>query len=90
MKTQKSAAISDAYFESVIAELEALRTEEHRLIRLYRRLRRYPRQTMRFLMDLAALRDRTDRLDSILDPTPQRQSRDAGPALRAQVVQPCA
>ena len=90
MRIQKQFAINDAYFESVIAELEALRIEEHRLMRLYRRLRRYPMQTMRFLTDLADLRDRTDRLDALLDPIPWLQNRDAAQALCAQLEQPCA
>jgi hypothetical protein len=87
---QKPVAMSDAYVESVIAELEALRTEEHRLIRLYERLRKYPVRTMRFLMDLADLRDRTDRLDAMLEPIPQLNNRDARQVVYTQMEQPCA
>jgi hypothetical protein len=90
MRIQKPVAINDAHFESVIAELEALRIEEYRLIRLYRRLHRDPMQTTRFLTDLADLRDRTDRLDALLDPIPQAQERHIAQAVCAQLEQPCA
>jgi hypothetical protein len=59
-------AVRDQHVEKVIAELEALRTEEHRLIRLFSRLRRRPNVRTCFRMDVAALRSRAERLDSIL------------------------
>jgi len=59
-------AVRDEDFETVIAELEALRTEEHRLIRLYSRLRQRPSVRTRFWMDVTALRGRAERLDSML------------------------
>jgi hypothetical protein len=59
-------AVRDEDFETVIAELEALRAEEDRLIRLYSRLSRRPKLRTRFWTDVTALRSRAERLDSIL------------------------
>jgi hypothetical protein len=77
VRIRKSNATGDQYIEGIIAELQALRTEEHRLIHLYSRLRRRPKLRMRFLMDLANLRVRADRLNSSLDPIAQLQDSDA-------------
>jgi hypothetical protein len=38
VRIQKSIAIRGQYFEGIIAELQALKIEEHRLIHLYARL----------------------------------------------------
>jgi hypothetical protein len=90
VRIRKSVPTRDQYFEGVIAELQALRTEEHRLIHLYPRLRRRPKLRMRFLMDLANLRVRADRLNSSLDPITQLQDSDAAQTVAAQVEQLCA
>jgi len=56
-------------FERVIlGEMKTLRTAEHRLKRLYARLSEEPRLRTRFLLGLADLQGRADRLESILNP----------------------
>jgi hypothetical protein len=90
MRIQKSSATREEYFAGIVAELQALKTEEHRLIHLYPRLRRRPKLRTRFLMDLANLRDRADRLNSILDPIPKLQDSAAAQTVAAQVEQLCA
>ncbi len=73
MRMQKPVAVRDKYLERVIHELDELRIEENRLIRFYRRVRRTPMLRMRFMMDLADLHARVDRLDAILDPNQSQQ-----------------
>src|SRR5579862_7951777 len=90
VRIQKAIATRDEYVESIITELQALRAEELRLSRLYPRLRWRPRLRMSFLMDLASLRARADRLNSSLDPNAQIQDSAAAQTVADQVGQLCA
>ena len=90
MRIRRPVDIRDEHFEGIITELEALRTEENRLARLYPRIQLGPRLRERFLMDLAALAARADHLDAVLDPNPQFRERDAAQTNGARGGQLCA
>jgi hypothetical protein len=73
VKIQEAEASRDEQFQSIIVELKTLKAEERRLQRAYGKLRRSPTSLTRFWSDLVALRNRADRLDAVLDPTPERR-----------------
>ena len=58
----------DDFDAMLVAELKTLRDREQHLQQLFSRLKRQPQLRDRFLVDLAALRQRTERLDAVLNP----------------------
>jgi len=62
----RSAARNDAFDKLVLTELEIVRTSEERLERLFPKLLLNPQLQDGFLLELAAVRQRADRLDAIL------------------------
>ncbi len=58
----------DDFDAVLVAELEALRSGEQRLRRLYPQLQGCPQLRESFLRDLAAIQQRADRLDAVLNP----------------------
>ena len=62
----RSAAHNDSLDKLVLTELEIVRSSEERLARLFPKLRLNPQLQDCFLQELAAVRQRADRLDAIL------------------------
>jgi len=62
-----TAAHHDAFDQLVLAELEMLKSGEARLQRLFARLEVRPQLRRVFFEELAAVKDRADRLDGILN-----------------------
>jgi hypothetical protein len=54
---------------ALVEELRILKTGERRLQRLYPRLRSQPQLREYFLLELAEVRQRADRLNAVLNPT---------------------
>jgi hypothetical protein len=65
-KMNRTAARNDSFDRLVLTELEIVRTSEERLERLFPKLRTNPQLQESFLQELAAVRERADRLDAIL------------------------
>jgi hypothetical protein len=62
-------AIRQDDFDTIlVSELETLREGEKRLKRLYRQLRKKPQLRDSFLLELADVQRRTERLDAVLNP----------------------
>jgi len=68
MEIITAAAREDDLDAILIAELETLRDGERRLQRLFPKLRNQPQLRERFLMELAAIEQRAERLDAVLNP----------------------
>ena len=68
MEIITAAAREDDFDAILVAELETLRDGERRLQRLFSRLRSQPQLRDRFLLELAAIQQRTERLDAVLNP----------------------
>jgi hypothetical protein len=68
MEIIAAAPREDDFDAVLVAELETLRDGERRLQRLFSRLRSQPQLRDRFLMELAAIQQRTERLDAVLNP----------------------
>jgi len=67
----KSTVQDDSFDKFLLAELEIVRSGEERLQKLFPKLRLHPHLQECFLRELAEVRERTDRLDAILNGTPQ-------------------
>ena len=63
----RSTARNDSFDKLVLTELEIVRNSEERLERLFPKLRLNPQLQDCFLQELAAVRQRADRLDAILN-----------------------
>jgi hypothetical protein len=68
MQTISRSALEDDFDAIVLAELERLREGEQHLKYLYPRLQIQPQLRDSFLVELAEVRQRADRLDAVLDP----------------------
>ena len=68
MEIITAASREDDFDAVLIAELETLRDGERRLQRLFSRLPSQPQLRDRFLMELAAIQQRAERLDAVLNP----------------------
>jgi division protein CdvB (Snf7/Vps24/ESCRT-III family) len=68
MEIITAAAREDDFDAILVAELETLRDGERRLQRLFSRLRKQPQLRDRFLMELATIQQRAERLDAVLNP----------------------
>jgi hypothetical protein len=68
MEIIAAATREDDFDAILVAELKTLRDGERRLQRLFSRLRSQPQLRDRFLMELAAIQQRTERLDAVLNP----------------------
>jgi hypothetical protein len=68
MEIIAAAAREDDFDAILVAELETLRDGERRLQRLFSRLPNQPQLRDRFLMELAAIQQRAERLDAVLNP----------------------
>lgn len=68
MEILNAAAREDDFDAVLVAELVTLRDGERRLQRLFSRLRSQPQLRNRFLMELAAIEQRAERLDAVLNP----------------------
>lgn len=58
----------DDFDAVLVAELKTLRDGEKRLQRLFPKLRTHPHLRDRFLLELAAINERAQRLDAVLNP----------------------
>ena len=68
MEIITAAPREDDFDAILVAELKTLRDGERRLQRLFSRLRKQPQLRDRFLMELAAIQQRAERLDAVLNP----------------------
>ena len=68
MEIITAAAREDDFDAILVAELETLRDGERHLQRLFSRLGSQPQLRDRFLMELATVQQRAERLDAVLNP----------------------
>jgi len=68
MEIITAAPREDDFDAILVAELKTLRDGERHLQRLFSRLRSQPQLRDRFLMELAAIQQRAERLDAVLNP----------------------
>jgi hypothetical protein len=68
MEIITAAAREDDFDAILVAELETLRDGEKRLQRLFSRLPSQPQLRDRFLLELATVQQRAERLDAVLNP----------------------
>lgn len=68
MKAVKSIPVQDEFESALIAELEELRKSEKALQKMYPRLKSKPQLRVQFLHQLAAMQQRAQRLDAVLNP----------------------
>ena len=73
MKPAKPTSSHDEFESLLLAELEQLRKSEKALQKMYPRLKSKPQLRSRFLEQLADMKQRTERLDGVLNPVGARQ-----------------
>jgi len=82
-------AMQEDDFDAVlVAELESLREGEKRLQRMFPKLRTHPHLRDRFLLELATINERAERLDAVLNPI--EAFHVSAPAYTAPTLSPAA
>ncbi len=79
MQAVRATSSQDEFENVLIAELEELRKSEKALQKMYPRLKTRPQLRVHFLEQLAAMQQRAQRLDAVLNPIGALQFATSGP-----------